>query len=276
MGFGTANISMQGAPVTKIPSAVIALVLGSTVLGSMAAATANAAEIRVLSAGSLKLALNQLLPDFQKASGDTVTIDYGTAGAIVGRIQKGEPADVAIVSRSQLETLESQGKVAQGSRVNIAGVGVGVAIRKGAPKPDLSSVEAFKRALMSARSIGYVNPALGSSSGIYVAGMLERLGIAQDLKSKIRLVTVESDIDGVFQGVASGEIEMQIGQISEIAISPGVELAGPLPSEIQNFTLLAAGVVAAGKAPEPARAFIKFIAAPAAALVLKANGFQPG
>jgi molybdate transport system substrate-binding protein len=256
--------------VTKI--SLIALVLSA--MG--AAATANAAEIKVLSAGSLKLALNQLLPDFQKSSGDTVTIDYGTAGAIVGRIQKGESADVTIVSRSQLETLESQGKVAQGSRVNIAGVGVGVAIRKGAPKPDISSVEAFKRALISARSIGYVNPALGSSSGIYVAAMLERLGIAQDLKSKIRLVTVAGDIDGVFQGVANGEIEMQIGQISEIAISPGVDLAGPLPSEIQNLTLLAAGIVAASKAPEPANAFIKFIASPAAAVVLKANGFQPG
>jgi molybdate transport system substrate-binding protein len=258
--------------VTKISSTVIALVLSA--MG--AAATANAAEIKVLSAGSLKLALNQLLPDFQKSSGHTVTIDYGTAGAIAGRIQKGEPADVTIVSRSQLEMLESQGKVAQGSRVNIAGVGIGVAIRKGAPKPDISSVEAFKRALIAARSIGYVNPALGSSSGIYVAGMLERLGVAQDLKSKIKLVTVEGDIDGVFHGVASGEIEMQIGQISEIAISPGVELAGPLPSEIQNLTLLAAGIVAASKAPESAGAFIKFIASPAAASVLKANGFQPG
>lgn len=257
---------------TKISSAMMALVLSS--MG--AAATANAAEIKVLSAGSLKLALNQLPPDFQKSSGDTVTIDYGTAGAIAGRIQKGEPADVTIVSRSQLEMLESQGKVAQGSRVNIAGVGIGVAIRKGAPKPDISSVEAFKRTLMSARTIGYVNPALGSSSGIYVAGMLERLGVAQDLKSKIKLVTVEADIDGVFQGVASGEIEIQIGQISEIAISPGVELAGPLPSEIQNLTLLAAGIVAASKAREPANAFIKFIASPAAAVVLKANGFQPG
>ena len=141
---------------TKMSLTMMALLLNS--MG--AAATANAAEIRVLSAGSLKLALDQLLPNFQKSSGDTVTIDYGTAGAIAGRIQKGELADVAIVSRSQLEMLEGQGKVAQGSRVNIASVGVGVAVRKGAPKPDLSSVEAFKRALISARSVGYVNPAL--------------------------------------------------------------------------------------------------------------------
>jgi molybdate transport system substrate-binding protein len=258
--------------VTKISLIIIALVVNS--MG--AETTANGAEIKVLSAGSLKLAMDQLLPDFQKSSGDTVTIDYGTAGAIAGRIQKGELADVTIVSRSQLEMLESQGKVVQGSRVNIAGVGVGVAIRKGAPKPDISSVEAFKRALSLARSVGYVNPALGSSSGIYVAGMLERLGIAQDLKSKIKLVTVAGDIDGVFQGVANGDIEMQIGQISEIAIAPGVDLAGPLPNEIQNFTLLAAGVVAASKAPEPAKALIKFIASPISASVLKANGFQPG
>jgi molybdate transport system substrate-binding protein len=258
--------------VTKISLIIVALVVNS--MGAETAA--NGAEIKVLSAGSLKLAMDQLLPDFQKSSGDTVTIDYGTAGAIAGRIQKGELADVTIVSRSQLEMLESQGKVVQGSRVNIAGVGVGVAIRKGAPKPDISSVEAFKRALILARSVGYVNPALGSSSGIYVAGMLERLGIAQDLKSKIKLVTVAGDIDGVFQGVANGDIEMQIGQISEIAIAPGVDLAGPLPNEIQNFTLLAAGVVAASKAPEPAKAFIKFIASPTSASVLKANGFQPG
>jgi molybdate transport system substrate-binding protein len=258
--------------VTKLSLMIIALVLNS--LG--AAVTANAAEIRVLSAGSLKLAMDQLVPDFQHSSGDKVTIDYGTAGAIAGRIQKGESADVAIVSRSQLEMLESQGKVAQGSRVNIAGVGVGVAIRKGAPKPDIGSVEAFKRAVISAQSVGYVNPALGSSSGIYVAAMLERLGIAQDLKSKIKLVTVGEDIDSVFQGVANGEIEMQIGQISEIMISPGVDLAGPLPNEIQNLTLLAAGVVAASKAPGPANAFIKFVGSPTAAAVLKAKGFQPG
>jgi molybdate transport system substrate-binding protein len=258
--------------VTKTLLTMIALLLSS--MGTTA--TANAAEIKVLSAGSLKLAMDQLLPDLQRSSGDTVTIDYGTAGAIAGRIQKGELADVTIVSRSQLEMLEGQGKVAQGSRVNIAGVGVGVAIRKGSPKPDISSVEAFKRALLSARSVGYVNPALGSSSGIYVAAMLERLGVAQELKSKVKLVTVAGDIDGVFQGVANGEIEMQIGQISEIAISPGVDLAGPLPSEIQNLTYLAAGVVAASKAPGPANAFIRFIASPTAAAVLKANGFQPG
>jgi molybdate transport system substrate-binding protein len=237
---------------------------------------ADAAEIKVLSSGSLKAALSQLLPDFQKSSGNTVTIEYGPAGAIAGRIQKGDAADVVIVSRSQLQNLESKGKVAQGSLVNIAGIALGVAVRKGAPKPDISNVDAFKRALLSARSIGYRDPATGSTSGIYTASMLERLGIAQDLKPKIKLDRSEGDVpENVFLGVAKGEIEMQIGQITEIVISPGVDLAGPLPSEIQNTTLMAAGIVTISKAPEAAKALISFISSPSAAAVLKASGFQP-
>jgi molybdate transport system substrate-binding protein len=257
---------------TKVPFAVTALIL-STIATS---GTAGAAQIKVLSSGSLKLAMTQLLPDFQKSSGNAVTIEYGPAGAIVSRIQMGELTDVAIVSRSQLELLENQGKVAPSSRVNIAGVGVGVAVRQGASKPDISSVEAFKRALFLARSIGYVDPAIGSPSGIYVAGMLERLGIAHDLTPKIKLVGLSVEIEDVFQGVARGEIDMQIGTMSEIVISPGVDLVGPLPAELQNVTLLAAGTVTTSKAPEAANAFVRFIASPGAAVVLKAKGFEPG
>src|SRR6516165_5942799 len=120
--------------------------------------SADAAEIRVLSSGSLKAALSQLVPDFQKSSGNTATIEYGPAGAIVGRIDKGDAADVVIVSRSQLQKLESNGKVVPGSFVNIARIALGVAVRKGAPKPDISNVEAFKRTLLAARSIGYRDP----------------------------------------------------------------------------------------------------------------------
>jgi molybdate transport system substrate-binding protein len=257
--------------------AKIILILASLMVLAMGpVGGVEAAEIKVLSAGSLKLAMMDLLPQFQKASGHTVRIDYGTAGAIAGRIQAGEPADVVIVSRVQLEKLEGQGKVAPGSRVNVAGVGIGVAVRKGAPKPDISSVEAFKHALSAAQSIGYVDPALGSSSGIYVAGLLDRLGLAQSLESKIKRVRFEGAIEEVFQGVAQGEIEMQIGQISEIVISPGVDLAGPLPPELQNTTLLAAGVVTTSKASEAAKALIQFISSPASAVVLKAKGFEPG
>jgi molybdate transport system substrate-binding protein len=238
--------------------------------------TADAAEIRVLSSGSLKAALSQLLPDFQKSSGDTATIEYGPAGAIVGRVQNGEATDVVIVSRSQLQKLESNGKVVQGSLIDIAGIALGLAVRKGAPKPDISNVEAFKRALLSARSIGYRDPSTGSTSGVYTAGLLERLGIAQDLKPKLNLDRSEGDVpENVFLGVAKGEIEMQIGQITEIVISPGVDLAGPLPSEIQNTTLMAAGIITTSKAPDAAKALVSFISSPSAAAVLKARGFQP-
>jgi molybdate transport system substrate-binding protein len=238
--------------------------------------TADAAEIRVLSSGSLKAALSQLLPDFQKSSGNTAIIEYGPAGAIAARIQKDDTADVVIVSRSQLQKLESNGKVVQGSLVNIAGIALGVAVRKGAPRPDISNVEAFKRALLAARSIGYRDPATGSTSGTYAAGLLERLGIAEDLKPKLRLDRTEGDVpENVFLAVARGEIEMQIGQITEIAIAPGVDLAGPLPAEIQNTTVMAAGIITTSQAPDVARAFIGFISSPAAAAVLKARGFQP-
>jgi molybdate transport system substrate-binding protein len=241
------------------------------------AGIANATEIKVLSSGSLKLALTQLLPDFEKSSGNTVTVTYGPAGAITGLIKKGDAADVVIVSRSQLEGLESQGKVAPGSRVDIAGSALGVAVRKGAPKPDISSVEAFKRTLLSARSIGYRDPATGSLSGTYTAGMLERLGIAQDLKPKTRLDRSEGDApENVFQALATGEIEIQIGQISEIVIAPGIDLAGPLPSGIQNVTWLAAGLVTTSKEQEAARSFINYISSPSAVAVWKAGGFQVG
>ena len=254
----------------------IAIAAFALIVAMRTGGTADAAEIRVLSSGSLKAALSLLLPDFQKSSGDTATIEYGPAGAIVGRVQNGEATDVVIVSRSQLQKLESNGKVVQGSLIDIAGIALGVAVRKGAARPDISNVEAFKRALLSARSIGYRDPSTGSTSGVYTAGLLERLGIAQDLKPKLNLDRSEGDVpENVFLGVAKGEIEMQIGQITEIVISPGVDLAGPLPSEIQNTTLMAAGISTTSKVPADAKALIDFISSPSAAAVLKARGFQP-
>ena len=253
----------------KIASAGLA-VIAAMCSGS----SADAAEIKVLASGSLKGALSQLIPDFQKASGDTATIEYGPAGAITGRIQRDDAADVVIVSRSQIEKLASNGKVQPGSLVTVAGIALGVAVRKGAPKPDISSVEAFKRTLLAARSIGYRDPATGSTSGTYAASLIERLGIAEDIKPKLRLDRTEGDApENVFRTVASGEIEMQIGQITEIVIAPGVELAGPLPAEIQNTTVMAAGIIATSKAPEIASTFIRFISSPSAAAVLKATGF---
>lgn len=166
----------------------IALAALAVVAAMRSGGRADAAEIKVLASGSLKGALSQLVPDFQKASGHRATIEYGPAGAIVGRIQQDDAADVVIVSRSQIEKLASNGRVLQGSLVNVAGIALGVAVRKGAPRPDISSVEAFKRALLSARSIGYRDPATGSTSGTYAASLLERLGMTEDLKPKLNSI----------------------------------------------------------------------------------------
>jgi molybdate transport system substrate-binding protein len=235
----------------------------------------HGAEIRVLSSGALKLALTKLNQDFQTSSGNSVVAQYGPAGAIADRTQKGEAADVVIVTRPQLKRLEEQGKIVRGSGVDIAGIALGVAVRKGAPKPDIGTVEAFKRTLLSARSIGYRDPATGSTSGIYTAHMIEQLGLADELKSKTKLDKSSGDRpESVFDGVANGEIELQIGQITEIVIAPGVDLVGPLPPDIQNVSVLAAGIAAASKDPDAARAFVSFISSPASAAVLKANGFQ--
>jgi molybdate transport system substrate-binding protein len=252
-------------------------IAGFALMATMhAGGRADAADIKVLSSGSMKAALSRLLSDYQTSSGNTATIEYGPAGAIVGRIQKDEAADVVIVSRSQLQKLASNSNVVQGSLVDIAGIALGVAVRKGAPKPDISNVEAFKRALLSARSIGYRDPATGSTSGIYTASLLERLGLAQDLKPKLHLDRSEGDVpENVFLGVANGAVDMQIGQITEIVIAPGVDLAGPLPSEIQNTTVMTAGIVTTSQAPAAAKAFVSFMSSPSAAGVLKASGFQP-
>jgi molybdate transport system substrate-binding protein len=217
-----------------------------------------------------------MVHEFQMASDSTASVEYGPAGAIVGRIAKDDAADVVIVSRAQLEKLVGDGKVVPGSLVNIAGLALGVAVRKGAPKPDIGTVEAFKQTLLSARSIGYRDPITGSTSGTYTAGLLERLGIAEELKPKIHLDRSDGDVpENVFLPVARGEVEMQIGQITEIVIAPGIDLVGPLPSEIQNTTVMAAGIVTTSKAPDTAKLFIKYISSPWVAAVLKAGGFQP-
>jgi molybdate transport system substrate-binding protein len=262
---------------SKFRIAARALVLAATMgaLGTTAGA-ADAADIKVLASGALKLALPQLLAEFEKSSGHAATVGYGPAGAIADRVRKGEPADVAIVTKAQLEVLQRDGKTVRGSAVDIAGTALGVAIRKGAAKPEIGTAESFKQALLAARAIGYRDPATGSTSGIYTARMLERLGIAQLLKPKTKLDNSEgAHPEDVFQSLVTGEIELQIGQISEIVLAPGVELLGPLPAEVQDVTMLSAAVTTTSKAPDAAAALVAFLSTPSTAAVLKASGFLP-
>ena len=254
--------------------------VAATIFAIVAAAykptAADAAEIKVLASGALKLALTRLVPEFEKSSGDKISIGYGPAGSIAGRVQAGEVTDVAIVGVSQLEELQRQGRIVAGSSVDIAGITIGVAVRKGAAKPDIGTVEAFKHALLSSRAIGYRDPATGSTSGTYTARMIEKLGIAQAMQAKTRLDRSDGDApENVFKPLAKGEIDMQIGQITEIVLAPGIDLVGPLPPEIQNTTVLTAGILTGSKQSEPAKALIRFLASPTTAASLQADGFQP-
>jgi molybdate transport system substrate-binding protein len=245
--------------------------LAVALFGFAVGTVAAAAEIKLLCAVALHPAIDALIPKFERSSGHKVTVTYATAGAVADRVQKGEAADMAISSVPMIDRLQAQGKVVAGDREIIAKVGVGTFVRKGAEKPDISSTEAFKRSLLAAKSIAYPDPAGGGASGIYIASLLERLGIAGEMKPKTKLLPPTEVLYG---SIASGEVEIGFNQISEILAQPTVELAGPLPLAIQNYTQFAPALITGTSQPEAAKALVAFLTSPAAQTVLKAKGFE--
>ena len=253
----------------SIPSVSASIALGLALFGISAGTIARAAEIRLLCAVALHPAIDALIPDFEKSSGHKVSVTYGRLGAVADRVQKGEAADIVISSVPMIDRLQAQGKVVADSHV--IKVGVGAFVRKGAVKPDISSADAFKRSMLAARSIAYPDPAGGGASGIYVASLLERLGIAVEMKPKTKLFP---PTEVLYASVASGDVEIGFNQISEILAQPTVELAGPLPSAIQNYTQFAPGIVIGSSQTDAGRALVTFLSSPAAKTVLKAKGFE--
>jgi molybdate transport system substrate-binding protein len=231
---------------------------------------AAAGELKVLTTGAFKPIVVALVPEFEKQTGHKVVVDNDTVGGLVRRIDGGETFDVVVLSPRAIEDYVKKSKVVAGSGVNLAKVGVGVMVKDGAPKPDISSVEAFKQALLNARSVGYIDPASGGSSGIYVDGLLGKLGIADQIRPKAKL----KKGGYVADLVVSGEAEIGIHQISEIVPAKGVTLVGPLPAEIQNFTTYTAGVSADARDGDAAKSFIKLLSGPSAAAVLKEKGME--
>ena len=244
--------------------------LFALVLSMVAAAPASAAEVRVLSAGAMRAVVDALAPAFLKETGHTLVIGKDTAGGLAKRIGGGEAFDVTIITPKVVDDLIAQGKIAAGSRVDVAKVGMGVAVKQGAPLPDISTTDAFKRTLLAAKSIAYIDPAAGGSSGIYFDKLLERLGIAADIRPKAKL----KQGGYVAELVASGEVELAVHQISEIVPVKGVTLVGPLPAEIQNTTVYAAGLASAPRDAAAAKALIALLSGPAAAEVLKKQGME--
>jgi molybdate transport system substrate-binding protein len=228
-------------------------------------------KLRLLCAVALHPAIDELIPDFEKSSGHKVTIAYGNAGAIADRFQKGEAADLMINAAPLMDQLRAQGKVLDGDRIIIAKVGVGAFVRKGAAKPDISSADSFKRSVLAARSITYPDPVGGGASGIYMADLLQRLGVAGEMQPKTKL---SPSAKVLYASVASRDVEIGFNQISEVLAQPTVEFIGPLPSAIQNYTQFAPGIVTGSSQTEPARTLITFLSSPAAQTVLKAKGFE--
>jgi len=207
---------------------IVLLGLAMVVMAAGAPRGAAGAEIKVLSAGAFKQVLLALVPDFERTSGHKVTVENDTVGALTKRIEAGEAFDLAVLTPKAVDDLAKEGKFVPGSRANLARVGVGVVVKDGTPKPDISSVAAFKQALLAAKSVAYIDPAAGGSSGIYVAGLLDKLGIAGEVKPKAKLIPGGA----VAEHVAKGEAELGIHQISEILPVKGVTLVGPLQGAV--------------------------------------------
>ncbi|SDT47840.1 substrate-binding domain-containing protein [Bradyrhizobium canariense] len=234
---------------------------------------ADAAEVRVMISGGLTAAYNALVPEFERATGNKVITAYGpsmgtTVNAIPVRLERGEPADVLIMVGYALGDLVKQGKVAADSRVDLVKSPIGIAVKSGAPKPDISSADAVKHALLAAKSVAYSD----SASGVYVSTeMFQRLGIVEDMKGKARQIPAEP-VAGV---VARGDAEIGLQQISEMLPVPGVDIVGPLPADLQKITVFSAGIVTTSKEPDAGKALIKFLASPAAGAAIVKSGMEP-
>ena len=232
---------------------------------------AEAAELKVLSAIGMQSVMEDLGPKFERATGHKLAIMFATGGATVKRAQGGEPADVVIAPQPGIGVLVKDGKAAANNVTAIASTGISVAVRKGTPKPDISSSEALKRSLLAAKSITYLNPADGGASGIHFAKMLDRLGIANEMKSKTVFAPKAGAVGAL---VANGEAEIGVIQYQLLFSVPGIEIVGSLPGDLQQTTVFSAAIMAGAKEVEAGRTLVNFLLAPEGAAVIKAKGMD--
>jgi molybdate transport system substrate-binding protein len=233
-------------------------------------APARAAEIDAMITTAMNAAIEQLAPPFERASGHTLRVVYGPSGGLARRLTGGETADLVIVESKVLDELIKQGKLAPG-RTDLARTAIGIAVRKGAPKPDVSSADALRRALLAAKSIGHTAPAGGGVTALHIEGVFEKLGIAAEVKPKVKLAAGGPD-GRVSVLVSSGEAEIGLQLVSELMSNPDVEVIGMLPPELQLTAVISAGITPGARQVEAARAFIRHLATPEAMAVFKAKG----
>jgi molybdate transport system substrate-binding protein len=228
-----------------------------------------AAELKVLSTQATEDTYRELVPQFEKATGHKVaTIFTGTLDA-QKRLAAGENYDMIIMASPAIDAQIKAGKVVSGSRVDLAKSGVGAAVPKGAPKPDISTTEALKKTLLAAKSIGYST----GPSGVYMISLFEKLGLMDQVKPKLKQTPT-----GVFVGtiIANREVEVGFQQVSEVGNFPGVDYIGPLPADVQQMTVFSSGIVVDAKEAEPARTLVKFLTTPEAGAAFRKRGMEPG
>ena len=246
--------------------------LAAAIFGFIALLTqglaATAAEVKLMAGAGMRGAFGELVPQFERATGHKISIQYGAGGNVRKQIEAGEAFDLVIIDLDEVDDLIKQGKIAGDTRMDIVRAGIGVAVREGAHKPDISSVDAFRNTLLNVKSITYAPQA---STGRHLPQVFDRLGIAEQMKTKTR----PNDLARVPEVVAAGEVELAIAGIPTFLSTKGVQVVGLLPGELQSWFVNTAGVSAAAKQPDAAKALIKYLGTPEAAAVIKARGMEP-
>ncbi len=233
------------------------------------AQTAHSDEIKVLASGAVKETYLELVPQFEKATGHTVVTTWSGTADMMKRLKAAETVDLVIIGSDSLDELVKLGKIEPGTRVDFVKSGVGVAVRAGARKPDISSAGALKQALLSATSIGYSS----GPSGVYLDGLFQRMGITDQLKPKLKRPPSGSAVGEL---LARGEVEIGFQQVSELIHFSGIDYLGPLPADIQQITIFSSGVHTGATKPGAAKALAGFLVSPSAAAVIRKNGMEPG
>jgi molybdate transport system substrate-binding protein len=249
---------------------LIAIALMAFAISALSAGSAAAAEIRVLALQSPQIVMAEVGAEFERKTGHTLTqllrrTDMPPEAN--RRIDSGEAFDVAFVLPPMMDLLITQGKIIADTRTHFLRIGIGVAVRAGAVKPDISSVDAIKRALLNAKTIAYLQ---GGASGPYLAALIERLGISRELQPK----TLRPDMDIVGDLVARGEADIGMTAISTLLATPGIEVVGPLPQEIQSYVYFEGGIATNASAPDAARALLKFLTERSTVRVIKSKGME--
>lgn len=259
--------------------AIRLLVAAVVVLAGVSAGQSSANELKVLSAIAVRPALQELAPAFETASKHKLKIEYATAGAVAQKIEADDELDVVILTQPLVAKLVKQAKIVGGTTKVLARAEIGLAVKKGAKKPDISSPEALKQALLNAKSLAYGDPASGGAVSAHIGKVVEKLGIADALKPKTRLMPAATGpgVPPIGQALQRGDVEIGMGSVGTLSQIEGIEVVGPLPADLQSPELVfVAGSPQGSEQPVPAKAFIDFLAGPKAKEVYKAKGLQPG